>query len=238
LPIILYNISKVLYITKRFTDRITYKEKKMNKQLDLKNTEKASFKLATYTDGTADISLGLVFTLLGIYPFTRELLGPAWNFPLFLAALGLIVVFQMLVKRRLGPSRIGIVKLGGRIQKRLKASLLVMIALLALTVLTWVGAAGGFFATLPPLLGSYGMEIIVALIVLAIFWAIAYTLEMRRYYLYGVLLAVCFPLQQILSIYDGTPYLIAGGIITGIGVYLMSRFLQEYPDAYANAEEV
>ena len=59
----------------------------MNTNLDLKQTEQASFKLAAYADGTSDLSLGQVYILLGIYPYTRAQLGPAWNFPLFLGVL-------------------------------------------------------------------------------------------------------------------------------------------------------
>ena len=207
----------------------------MNKDLDLKSTERNSFKLAAYADGTSDLSLGLVFILLGIYPFTREQLGPAWNFPLFLVALGAIVYAQLRVKKRVTPSRIGIVKLGERFKKRALVVLLVTAALFALTVLTWVGALDGILVSLSALMGRYGMEIIVVLVMLAIFWSMAYTLELPRYYFYGVLLAAGFPLQQLLPVYDGLPYLISGAIITGIGIYLMSRFLKLYPPADANA---
>jgi hypothetical protein len=202
----------------------------MTNNIDLKKTEQASYRLAVYADGTSDLGLGLVFLLLGVYPYTREQVGPAWNFPLFLAALGLVVLAQYLTKRRLAPSRIGIVKLGPRVQKRLRAALLATIILLALTVLTWVGAGQGVrFA--PTFLGSYTFEILVALIMLAIFWGIAYTFEMTRFYFYGVLLGVVFPVQQLLpaQVYEGIPYLVAGGIITGIGVYLLVRFLKQFP---------
>ena len=202
----------------------------MKTNIDLKGTERASFKLAAYADGTADLGLGLVFILLGIYPFTRELLGPAWNFPLFLLVLGIIVYAQIRVKKHIAPSRIGIVKLGQRAQKRAKVALLVTAVLLALTVLTWMGAADGIFFQLSNWMGSYGMEIIVAIVILAIFWGMAYSLELQRYYFYGVLLATCFPLQGLLPVYDGLPYLIAGAVITGIGATLMNRFLKGFPE--------
>jgi len=203
----------------------------MSTNLDLKQTEKAGFKLAAYADGTADIGLGLVFLLLGIYPFTREQLGPVWTFPLFLAFLGVIVFAQIRVKNRLAPTRIGIVKLGERFQKLAKGALLATLVLLALTVLTWIGIGRGIHFA-PTWLGKYTFEILVALVVLAIFWGIAYTVELQRYYFYGVLLAAVFPLQQLLpvSVYEGVPNLAAGGIITGIGVYLMARFLKQFPE--------
>lgn len=201
----------------------------MNAKLDLKSTEKASFRLAAYSDGTADLGLGLVFLLLGAYPFTRELLGVYWNFPLFLLALGLIVTAQILVKKRLTPSRIGIVSLGQRFKTRAKVSLLATAVLLVLTVLTWLGVGRGIIFAGPAWMGNYGVEIIAALVVLAIFWSMAYSLELPRYYLYGVMLAAIMPLQQLLPTYDGLPSLAAGGIITTVGIYLMVRFLLQYP---------
>jgi len=202
----------------------------MNAKIDLKQTEKASFRLAAYADGTADLSLGLVFLLLGLYPLTRELFGVYWNFPFFLLVLGAIVAAQVWVKKRLTPSRIGIVTLGERFKKRSRLALLITVILLILTTLTWVGAARGTFLSLPAWMGRYGVEIIVSLIVLAIFWGMAYSLELQRYYLYGVLLAAGFPLQAILPVYDGLPWLVAGGIITAVGAVLMARFLKQYPE--------
>jgi len=202
----------------------------MNAKIDLKQTEKASFRLAAYADGTADLSLGLVFLLLGLYPLTRELFGVYWNFPFFLLVLGAIVAAQVWVKKRLTPSRIGIVTLGERFKKRSRLALLITVILLILTTLTWVGAARGTFLSLPAWMGRYGVEIIVSLIVLAIFWGMAYSLELQRYYLYGVLLAAGFPLQAILPVYDSLPWLVAGGIITAVGAVLMARFLKQYPE--------
>jgi hypothetical protein len=208
----------------------------MNANLDLKQTEKASYKLAAYADGTADISLGLVMILLGIYPTTRELLGVYWNFPLFLFALGLVVYAQFRVKKRITPSRIGIVEFGEKVKNRAKVALLITVVLFTLTVLTWVGAAQGFFNLLPDWLGSYGVEIIFAVVILSIFGSIAYTLEMTRFYLYGFMLSISLILQAFLDTYDGVQFLASGLIITVIGFFLMHRFLKQFPEQLAAAD--
>jgi len=202
----------------------------MNDQFDLKSTEKASYKLAAYGDGTADLSMGLVFLLLGLFPLTREILGPSWNVVFFLVVLGLVVAAQGMVRARLGPSRIGIVKFGPRVKNRVRIALLINVALALAMIAIWVLAARGWFPGTPYWLGQYGFEILVSLIVLLIIWGIAYTLELRRYYFYGVLLAAGFPIQASLTgIYEGAPWLVAGGIIFLIGVFLLARFLKEYP---------
>jgi hypothetical protein len=214
----------------------------MNDTLNLKQTEKASFKLAAYADGLNDISLGLVMILMGFYPLTRELLGVSVNALFSLAILGLIFGAQVWAKKRLGPSRIGVVKFGERIQKRLRTSLLVGIILFLLTAGTWYLSAQGYSLPKPAFPGSawfggYGDDILVGLIVLAIFSGIAYTLEMTRFYLYGLLLGACFPLQSMLPVYQGTPYFFSAAVMIGIGIYLLTQFLQKYPVAGTAGEE-
>ena len=209
----------------------------MNAQLDLKSTEKASFKLAAYADGIADIGLGMVMITLGIYPFTRELLGVGWNIVFYLTAVGLIIFAQIQVKNRLAPSRIGIVDFGERAQKRLRVSVLITAVLVALTVLTWYLSSQGYFLLTPSWLGSYGFDILIAIVVLAIFSAMAYTLELARFYFYGLILGLSFPLQTLLPVYSGFPVLAAGVIIVAVGAVLLVRFLKDFPEA-DTAEEV
>ena len=208
----------------------------MNTNLNLKQTERESFKLATYTDGLSDIGLGLVMILMGIYPLTRQLLGVNGNMVFSLATLGLIFAGQVWAKKRLGPSRIGVVTFGERVQKRLKISLLIGIVLFFLVALTWHLSAQGYYLPKPSWLGSYGVDILIGLIVLAIFSGIAYTLEMTRFYLYGLLLGACFPFPEFFSIYRGTPYFFAGAVMIGIGAALLARFLKTYPVADAEAQ--
>lgn len=201
----------------------------MNAKINLKQTERNTFKLATYSDGITDISLGLVMILMGVYPFTRELLGLTGNMIFSLVVLGLIFSGQVWAKKHLAPSRIGLVKLGPQTQKRLKTVLLIGILLLLLTTGSWVLSSRGYGLPDPPWLGSYGLDILVAVVVLLIFSGVAYTLEMARYYLYGILLGVTFPLQNLLPGYRGTPYFISGAVIIGIGALLLVRFLNHYP---------
>ena len=207
----------------------------MNTNLNLKQTERDSFKLATYADGLSDIGLGLVMMLMWIYPLTRAWLGVSGSALFSLAALGLIFTAQVWAKKRLAPSRIGVVKFGERIQKRLRTSLLIGIVLFFLVAGTWYLSAQGYYLPKPSWLGSYGADILIGLIVLGVFSGIAYTLEMTRFYLYGLLLGACFPLQTILPIYQGTPYFFGGAVMIGIGASLLARFLKQYPAA--DAEE-
>ena len=201
----------------------------MNTNLDLKQTERNSFKLSAYADGTADMSLGLVMILLGTYPITRELFGVAYNILFFFAVLGLIIFAQIRIKARLTPSRIGLVNFGEKTQRRMKVAVLITFLLVCLTAATWYFSAQGYMLPQSSFMGSYGFDILIGVIVLAIFGAMAYTLELTRYYFYGLLLGVSFPLPVIFPISDGLPTLLSGVVIVSIGAILLVRFLAKYP---------
>ena len=201
----------------------------MNAKLDLKQTERNSFKLSAYADGTADISIGLVMILLGTYPITRELFGVAYNILFFFVVLGLIIFAQIRIKARLTPSRIGLVNFGEKTQKRLKVAVLITFVLVLSTAVTWYLSAQGYMLPKGSVMGAYGFDILIGVIVLAIFSAMAYTLELTRYYLYGLLLGASFPLPTIFPISDGLPTLLSGVVIVSIGAVLLVRFLDKYP---------
>ena len=211
----------------------------MNNHLDLKQTELNSFKLAAYADGLNDITLGLVMILLGVYPYTRAAFGVNRNMIFFLVILGIIVFAQTRIKARLTPDRIGLVKFGDAAHKRLKVALLITSLLLALTAITWGLSGQGYFFPTPSWLGAYGFDIFFALAILGVFCAVAYTLELTRYYLYGLLFGTSMLLQAIITDrwYEGLPLLLSGVIVVGIGIFLLTRFLKEFP-AVAETEEV
>jgi len=206
----------------------------MNTQIDLKQTEKASYKLAAFGDGMADLTLGLSILLMGFFPLTRKAFGPVLNAAFFLAAIYGIVYLTTRARRWLGPSRIGIVSFGSRVKKRARIMSLFTAALVALMILVWFLSARGWFpgssTHWSALLGAYGVEFVVSFLVLVILvGGMAYTLGVRRYTFYGILLAACFPLQVALPIYEGTSFLAAGGIITTAGAVILTRFFKQYP---------
>ena len=72
-----------------YGQNILVKELTMSTNLDLKQTEKASYRLAAYADGTGDLSLGLVFILLGVLPPLPGSLRTRLEYPLFPGGAGL-----------------------------------------------------------------------------------------------------------------------------------------------------
>ncbi len=205
----------------------------MNANLDLKQTERNSFKLATYADGINDISLGLTMILLSLYPFTREVFGVGFNILFFFAVLGTIIWLQIKFKSRLGPERIGLVNFGQKAQKLIKVAVLITGLLVLSVAATWYLFSQGYMLPKGSIMGTYGFDILIALVVLGIFSAMAYALELTRFYFYGFLLAFAFldfiPSLQNLAIQ--VPLGIAGLVIVGVGIGLLVRFLGKYPAA-------
>jgi hypothetical protein len=201
---------------------------------NLKQSEKTSYRMAMYADGTADLGLGLLVLLLGLYPPVRGLLGPTWTTLIFFIALGLIVFGLMTFRKRATASRMAQIEFSEPSRERQKVGLYLTIFLLILTLISWLGFAHDYFRSLPPSskwagLADYGAEIIFTVIILGIFSALAYTLGMTRFYLYGMLLAASTLLQAMIGKYAGVLFLVSGVIITVIGVYALTQFLKKYP---------
>lgn len=196
----------------------------------LTENEQEALKKVAYADGTADISLGLVFLLLGFYNWSREFLGATLNLVFFLIFIVAIILTLQVLRNRMVPERVGVVDYN--VPERQSRRVFAMIAVLIIfgMIGAWVLSIRSWSSDLPPFLRDYGFGLVVALVMLGIFSATAFFLELPRYYLYGILLAAGLPVQSLLTgVYEGTTFIGAGMIISGIGVYLFVRFLKAYP---------
>jgi len=202
----------------------------MTEPTSLTDQEKESLKKKAYADGTADISLGLVFLLLGFYSWSREMLGATLNMVFFLIFIVAIILTLQVLRNRLVPERVGVVDYNVPEQKSKRVFALIAILIVFGMIAAWILSIRGWTSTLPPFLRDYGFGLVVSLVMLGIFWAAAFFLELPRYYLYGILLSSSIPIQsQLTGIYEGTTFIAAGMIISGIGIYLFVRFLKAYP---------
>jgi len=115
----------------------------------------------------------------------------------------------------------------------MKVAVLITSLLVFLTAGTWYLSSRGTMLPIPSWLGAYGFDILIALIVLGIFSAMAYSLQVTRFYFYGFLLAFAFldfiPYFQNMTIQ--VPLGLAGLVITTVGIVLLVRFLEVYPAA-------
>lgn len=210
----------------------------MTQTLEIKNAEKQVFRLALFDDGIWEIYLGLFFILMSFYDLTRELLGPALNGVLFLGLSLLLAFLAMTVKKRMIQPRLGFVKLGTETKKKIKVANIVIVGLVLITfVLVILGANALLneptWERLPQWFSDFDVDLIFALIIVAIFCLIAYYTGVARFYLHGVLLGVGNFATTILHVYTdaqfGWPLALASLVIALIGVVVLMKFLQVHP---------
>jgi hypothetical protein len=176
---------------------------------------------------------------LGVYPLTRNLLGPGLNILLFLGILLLLIVVLIAIKKRLTPARTGFVKFGEAGKKRLRYALIVNAVLILLTTVTWIMNARGIaiqepvWNNLPEWVSVFDVDILFTLVILAIFCTVAYALDVPRYYLYGVLVSGGNLSSTVMMIYHSAkinwPLMVSGLIILAVGIWVLARFMKDYP---------
>ncbi len=188
----------------------------MNK-IDLKEIQR---KITTsyFEDGIWDLAIGLIFLSFGLLL--------QYDLPFFVGvAAALIVTLAPLLKRAVTLPRYGQIQLLQR-EKRRFSMLFLLTALLGLAFLFFI------FSSLNE--SSFGKMIQEnSLLILGIVWGVmiifvGYWLSFQRLYLYALLIAIPFiTLDWLIPL--PIKMVIAGGIITIIGIAILVRFIQQYP---------
>jgi hypothetical protein len=210
----------------------------MNQTLDIKNAEKQVLRLATFEDGVWEIYLGVFFIVMSFYSITRQLLGPLLNVIFVLGMLLLLVGLAWIAKKRITQPRIGAVKLGTQSKKKIKTAHLITWALVLATFALVILSANAIirepiWERLPQWFSDFDVDLIFALITIALFCLIGYYTGVARFYLYGVLLGVGNFATTVLLIYQdiqfGWPIALAGLTIALMGAVVLLKFLQTHP---------
>ena len=199
---------------------------------DLKALERRAFR-RFYEDGLFDIFLGLMLGTMALGAVITEWLGSEISGLLVMFGISVVAVVSLTaVRRRLLGSRLGTFKPGPRRQHRIG---LVRLALLGSVVvgliLFGVAAAGD--------ISIVSLELIMPLVwfvnAVVVLGAMAYLLDVPRFYLYGFLFGTAMPLliwPDVIWGYRLPPWAALGGpavIVVGIGVFKLTRFLRDYP---------
>jgi hypothetical protein len=203
-------------------------EKKAN-ALDLKMLEKKAFK-STFEDGIWDIYFGILIFGLGLSPL-GTLFGLNSTISMIII-LPLVYIFDItlliLGKRKITIPRMGHVKFGPKRQKRKKElvlflSLIVIINLIIFLLSTFDIIEFGWLPVLNILMIALPISIV------------AYLLDFRRLYAYGLLIGVSIyasiELEWLLG-FPLTPIIffgIAGLVMIICGIYFLINFLRKYP---------
>lgn len=209
----------------------------MSENSSLRAIQQRTMRLMNFEDGLWDITLGLIFLTLSIYPLTRAALGPVWNLGLFLLVLALLVLGLFGLRRIVSEPRLG--RARPRRNFKLRLLLVITVVMVALTLglvaLTLFGPSEGKEAISKATAGgrSYLVEWITVVVMGLIFSGLGYIAGVSRLYIYGWMLG----LANLASVYMEhqagwtflLPLAISAGIILLTGVVLFVRFINRFP---------
>jgi hypothetical protein len=207
----------------------------MNNDINLKKIEKKAFS-STYQDGLFDLLMGLLLIALGLSPILEKAypLADWWVAILIVPFIGAFLV----AKKFFTVPRMGMVKFSEKRRAKIKKSVGILLAFLLLGVVTFTLFSLGII----PYKGLIKRIQIPAII--AIMWAtlqligfslLAYCLDIKRYYLYGILFALPLPFHIFLKYNPRFSHLslmmffISGTIIIIAGLIIFIRFMQNNP---------
>lgn len=188
----------------------------MTEKINLKEIEKKAWISCSSLDGLFDIAIGLIMLTTGI----RTLADNAWFTLLILAAVLVVVVG----KRYITTPRIGRVKFGAvRKVKQRNVIAVLGISVLANLVLLLLSNS-------ELILPEMSISPIVAIWLLVVFGLLAYYLDFRRLYVYGLLFAISEVLWGLFDKPTGPiAFSVSGSAALLIGTVLLIRFLRRYP---------
>ncbi len=213
-------------------------QKIQSQKISVNTAEKQVFRLATFEDGIWEIFLGCTFIIMSFYSLTRSLLGPAINVILILGVLFSLVGLGWLVKKLIILPRVGLVRFGKKTVKKIRSANLITWGLVIMTFALLILGSNKIiqeptWAKLPQWLSDFDVDLVFALIIIAFFSGIAYSMDVPRFYIYGVTLGVANFISTVMLVYNDVlfqwPNALAGFGIMLVGIYVLIRFLQGHP---------
>ena len=206
----------------------------MNDEINLKKIEKKIFS-STYQDGLFDLLIGIFIIAMGL-SLMLEKAYPLADWWIAILTVPFIAAF-VLAKKFITVPRMGMVKFSEKRRAKIKKSFGILLAFLILGVIVSIVF---FLGIIPNSWLSKRVQIP------SMLWAIAsiigfslaaYSLNMKRYYIYGILSAIPFPFYRFLKYNPKFSHLslimffISGAIILIIGSIVLVQFLRNYPTA-------
>ena len=189
----------------------------MTQSLDLKQIERKAWK-SYYEDGMWDIFMGLMMIAIGVDLLTEG--GPA-----FYALIGVAALSPILIKWFITMPRLGWVKFGPMRRTRDK----LMKVVLAVSILIGIGGLVAYVIGAEPPDGIF--PAIGAIVIFAVFAAMAYLREFPRLYGYAVAYSLSMGLAMAMTenFVPMVMFFVFGGTGLVIGLALIARFVRRYP---------
>ncbi len=205
----------------------------MDEKINLKEIERKAY-LSYHQDGLLDIFMGMFILAFGFYILSDS------KFPIMAVLPALLVPVWARVKKKITYPRIGYVKFGkGTRTRRTKSMLLmsgVLTLLLGLGIYLTITMRSGPIPHWLLVLGAYGM-IVAGGVVAIILSLVAYINGINRLYIYAALFFAAYSTGHFLVIIPGfdafqriaVVNIPLGVIILGYGLFILNRFLHDYP---------
>jgi hypothetical protein len=217
----------------------------MSQSINLQELERKAFR-STFQDGLWDIFLGLLLLNMGIGTIVGGMLGETemslmpmlWSMVALIGFVSVVMLAFWAGKKFITTPRIGLVKFGPQRKAKMKNLRVVLFLSVLLLVimffLGWAAMGNGlpwWVTEIPLPLYVWPAQTII------VFGLAAYFLDVTRFYAYGVLYGLPFPVGILLvkntdltvigsmAITYGVPV----GVMVLIGVVLFIRFLHKYP---------
>ena len=212
----------------------------MSENINLKELERKAFR-STFQDGLWDMFLGFLLlnmgggTLLG--GSEMSILSSMVVLTLFA---GLVLLGFWAGKKCITTPRMGSVEFGAQRKSKLKKVRLVLFMSVLLGALMAVWGVGAIVDGVPYVIARVPLPAYVwAAQCVVVFGLAAYFMDVTRFYLYGVLYALPFPLGIVLaentslsgSVSMALTFGLAGGTMVLAGLVLFFRFVRRYPVA-------
>ncbi|MFZ5516936.1 MAG: hypothetical protein ACOY90_09885 [Candidatus Zhuqueibacterota bacterium] len=207
----------------------------MNEKINLKEMERRAF-VSYHRDGLIDLFLGFLL-MVSVLSATLSANGVADSVRIAIYVPLMVVigpVLYMVGKRYITIPRLGYVKFGPerRSQRKLMTIILVHVVLLTLVIWTYTSRKTlGYFGSI---MGTYGMSLIIVLIIMAFFSFAVYLTDYKRLYILGLIVAGIEPLHIIAERNFDPKYVglissgIPGLILLVMGGVTLIQFLHKY----------
>jgi hypothetical protein len=193
----------------------------MTDEINLKEIERKAW-ISYFEDGLWDLFFGVLFLISGIRSLTDNVSYVGGLYALLLVVCILILPIG---KKRITIPRLGYVKFGpARKLRQSKAIAVLAISVLATFALLMLSKSG---LALPP---KMLISPIIAGWIAVVFGVLAYYLDFKRLFAYGVLFAI----SEVLSGLFGEPIgsimqTISGVAVLVVGIAVFMRFMRRYP---------
>jgi len=202
----------------------------MNDKIDLKELEKKSYRF-TFKDGIYDIAWGALLVSFALAPILREIIY-LWYILVVIPPAPLIII---LGKKYITVPRMGIVKFDLKRRKSLKKMLLISTILVPLTIIIFILTLINIFpGNIGSALDGFAIPIGAGIFAIILLSLCAFLIDFPNMYLYGLIIGLGIPINEILQRFIGSPldslitFGTSGCILLIFGLFTLIKFIQKY----------